>query len=174
MLVSRSEGPLSEVKSAIEEAGGKASVLACDNRIHFSQIRINASRFAQKIHKCIDVMHTGFVNQQLRHGLKIGLAIQIGIRSLAVTGTQSECDLMDVTQLTLFNARFDFTVPRLKPKVLMHHELRIVLFRQCHGLLCFLQIFTKRLLADDGLDALLECFGKSFLFLLDRLYHLRL
>jgi hypothetical protein len=51
---------------------------------------LTASHLAQQVAEGVDEMHRRLAHQELRHGLEVGLALQVGLRTLAVAGAQPE------------------------------------------------------------------------------------
>ena len=75
------------------------------------------------------------MHQESRHVLEIGLARQIGVRSLTIARAQTERHLIRVANQPGIQLPLDLPVPGLKAKVFVHHDCNAGLIRGAHQFL---------------------------------------
>jgi hypothetical protein len=68
------------VRVVVELEDQMPRVLAGDHRVQPAQPRVTATHLAHQVAEGVDEVHRRLAHQELRHGLEVGLAVQVGAR----------------------------------------------------------------------------------------------
>src|SRR5690606_39257653 len=126
----------------------EARVLARDRRIQAAKAPQHRVYLAEQEAEGVDEMNRGLMDQKALHLLEVGLAVEVGVRALAVARAQAERGLVRLADGAGLDLAPDLLVPRLKPEVLVHDQEDARPLRHRDRLLGFGQRAAERLLAD--------------------------
>ena len=115
---------------AVEQAGAlvvkleqqDAGVFTGDHRVQAPQPGGDGAHLAAEVAEAVDEVHRGFTHQQLRHLLKVGLAVEVGPGPLAVARPQAEAHAVHPAQGAGIDQPARLAKPGREAEVLMHHQ----------------------------------------------------
>jgi hypothetical protein len=97
----------------------------------------------------VDPVNGGLVDEESRHLLEIGLAVEIGTRSLAVARAQAKGGLIRRADCARADQALRLAVPGLETDVFMHGEAEAVGFRHADCVARASGAIAKGFLAND-------------------------
>ena len=133
------------------------SILADDRGIVPAKRRVHLSYLAGEIPEHIDEVHTGLEDEQLRHGAKVWLTVEVGARPPSVAHARAARDCMHRPNRVRIEQPPQLAMPGLETEIVVHHlqpDARV--FRCIHERLGILERRGQWLLAKNILDAVLS------------------
>jgi hypothetical protein len=117
-------------------------------------LREHAVHFAHQEAEHVDRVDSRLMDEEPRHLLKIGLAVEIRMRPLAIAGAHAEGDVVRRADGADAEKTGDLAVPRLEAPVLVRHQQRACALGCLDEAPGLVQRRRQGLLADHGNAAL--------------------